>query len=146
MPFKKNTESLTCLQETVAMLGAPNNVSKTKKACVVESLEYTRQRVEPSLLKGHVDHIAGKGHTSMNHYNFVRNFSLAESIDISDATAAVEKEWTKLDTIQEVVPKARRNKNQVHFKSLMDFCHLKTAEVEPKFASTKVGSYLLETL
>ena len=44
MPCKKNTKNLTCLQETVARLGAPNKVPKTKYACVVESHESRRQR------------------------------------------------------------------------------------------------------
>ena len=42
IPCKKKTKSLTCSQETVARLDAPNKVPKTKYACIVESDESTR--------------------------------------------------------------------------------------------------------
>ena len=58
---------------------------KTKYACVVETDESTRKRMEGSL---HKYHVAGKGLNSLRHYNLVRKF-----IPMLQATAAVDKEW-----------------------------------------------------
>ena len=135
MPCEKKTTSLTCLQETVARLGAPNKVPQTKYACIGGSHEPTRQRVEPTLLKSHEDHIAGKEYNSMNHYDLVQQF--LKAVPIPDAKTAVEKEWKKLEPIQawqkdkarskkkEVTLEAQKDKNKVHFAALMDLCLLK---------------------
>ena len=67
---------------------------------------------------------------------------------IPDAKAAVEDGWKKLETIQawkldkvkskkEVILEAQWNKSEVHLASLMDLCHLKSAELEPKFQKYK---------
>ena len=98
MPCRKKTTSLTCLQETVARLGAPNKVPQTKYACTGGSHEPTRQRMEPTLLKCHEDHIAGKEYNSMNHCDLVQQF--LKAVKIPDAKTAAEKEWKKLETIQ----------------------------------------------
>ena len=37
----------------------------------------------------------------------------------------------------EVILKAQRDKNNVHFVTLMDICHLKNAELDPKFRKYK---------
>ena len=34
---------------------------------------------------------------------------------------------------KEVILEAQRDKRKVHFATLMDICHLKNAELEPKF-------------
>ena len=98
MPCKKKTTTLTSLQETAARLGAPNKVPQTKYACTGGSHEPTRQRMEPTLLKCHEDHIAGKEFHSMNHYDLVQQFMKA--VKIPDGKTAAEKEWKKLETIQ----------------------------------------------
>ena len=64
MPCEKKNPSHFCFQETVARLGAPNKIPKTKYACVVESHESTRQKMEPTLQRGHEDHIASQGEKS----------------------------------------------------------------------------------
>ena len=54
---------------------ATEKTSNTMYDCiVVESHESTRQRDESSRSKSHEDHIAGKGITSMSHYNLVHKF------------------------------------------------------------------------
>ena len=69
-------------------------------------------------------------------------------MQIPDAKAAVDKEWKKLETIpawqlekvkskKEVVFEARRDEKKVHFATLMDICHLKNAELEPKLQKYK---------
>ena len=47
------------------------NDFKSKFACILEAGESTRMRMEESLPKYHEDHIAGKGHNSLQHYNLV---------------------------------------------------------------------------
>ena len=56
----------------------------------------------------------------------------------------MDKEWKKLETIpswqldtvtseEEVILEAHRDRNKVHFATLMDLCQLKNAEIEPTF-------------
>ena len=73
---------------------------KTKYACIVESDESTRRRLEGTLHEDHEDHIAWKGDKSLQHYNLVHNFILMpQAMKIPDAEAAVDKDWKKLETI-----------------------------------------------
>ena len=76
----------------------------------------------------------------MLHYNLVRKFiPVPQGMKIPGAKAAVDLEWKKLETIpacqlvnvkskKEVTLEAQRDKNKVHFATLMDICHLKNAE------------------
>ena len=69
---------------------------------------------------------------------------MPQAMKVPDAKAAVDKEWKKLETIpawklekargkkKKVILEAHRDKKKVHFVSLMDMCHLKNAELEPK--------------
>ena len=46
------------------------------------------------LPENHEDHIAGKGFTSMSHFNLVRKFiPMPEAMEIMDAKIAVDEEW-----------------------------------------------------
>ena len=67
---------------------------------------------------------------------------------IPAAKAAVDKEWEKLEKIsawnltkvrsnKEVIDEARTNGAKVHFATLMDICHLKSAEMEAKHQKYK---------
>ena len=47
---------------------------KTKLACILEADESTRLRMGNSVPNYHEDHIAGKGHNSLQHYNLVHKF------------------------------------------------------------------------
>ena len=79
---------------------ASKKVRKTKHACIVEEHESTRQRLETSLPNDDEDHIAGKGFTSMTHYNLGHKFvPLPQAMQTPDAEAAVDKAWKKLETI-----------------------------------------------
>ena len=49
---------------------------KSKFACLLEASESTRMRMEETLPKYHEDHIAGKGDSSLRHYNMVYNLFL----------------------------------------------------------------------
>ena len=85
----------------------------------------------------------------MSHDNLVRKFiPMKQAMKIPDAKAAVDKEWKKLESTpawqwekikskQEVILEAQRDKKKVHFATLMDVCHLKNAEPEPKFQKYK---------
>ena len=43
----------------------------------------------------------------------------------------------KVTSKKEVFEEAQKNKNKVHFASLMDLCHLKNAELEPQIQKYK---------
>ena len=56
--------------------------------------------MESSELYVHEEHIAGKGFTSMTHYNLVHKFiPMPQAMKIPGANAAADKEWEKLETI-----------------------------------------------
>ena len=75
---------------------ASEKIPKMIHECIVESHESTRQRVESSQPKYHEDHIAGKGFTSMSHYDVVHKFiPMPQVMKNLDAKAAVDKEWGK---------------------------------------------------
>ena len=107
----------------------------------MEAQESTRKCLERTLAKDHEDHVAGKVYNSISHFNLVHKFiPMRQAMKITDVKAAVDKEWKKRETIlskQEVIPEAQRDKKKVHCATLMDICHLKTAELEPKFQNYK---------
>ena len=71
-----------------------SNKIKTSLACILEADESARLRVGESLPNHHVDHIAGKGDNSIQHYNLVHKFILMpQAMKIPAAKAAVDKEW-----------------------------------------------------
>ena len=64
------------------------------------------------------DHIAGKGHNSILHYNLVHNFIPIPQamINLPDAKAAVDKEWKewkKLETIPALPLEKVRSQKEV---------------------------------
>ena len=90
------------------------NDFKSKFACILEASESTRMRLEDSLPKYHEDHIAGKGDTSLQHYNLVHNFFLMpQAMKIPAAKAAVDKESEKLEKIPAWDITKVRNKTKV---------------------------------
>ena len=89
--------------------------------------------------KAREDRIAGKGFTSMSHYNLGHKFILVPQAMNPDAKAAVDREcdWGQVKSNKEVTLEAQRDKKKVHVASLMDICHLKNAELEPFFQQYK---------
>ena len=78
----------------------------------------------------------------MTHHNLAH--TMPQATKIPDAKAAVDKEWQKLEKIpawnlekvkskKEVILEAQRDKKKVHFATLIDTCHLKNVELEPKW-------------
>ena len=76
---------------------------------------------------------------------------------IPAAKAAVDNEWetlekisawnlTKVKSKKQVIDEARTSGAKVHFASLMDICHLKTAELEAKHQKYKGRVVLRGTL
>ena len=65
----------TCKKSKHGETRSKTNDFKSKFACILEASESTRMRMEESLPKKHEDHIAGKGFTSMSHYNLVHKFN-----------------------------------------------------------------------
>ena len=88
----------------------------------------------------------------MTHNNLVHKFMpLPQAMKIPDAKAAADKEWEKLETIaawqldevkskKEVILEAHRDKNKVHFDTLMDICHLKMRSWNTHCRGTKAES------
>ena len=122
---------------------------KTKYACLVDADESTRPRLEGA---GHTlqqDHITAKGTNSTTQYSLVHKFiPMSQAMKIPDAKAAVVKEWEKLENIlawqltkvrskKEVIEEAMNKGRKVHFSSLMDLCHLKDSELEPRIQKYK---------
>ena len=71
-----------------------SNEIKSKLACILEASESTRLRMGDSLPNHHEDHIAGKGDSSLQHYNLVHKFiPMPQAMKIPAAKAAVDKEW-----------------------------------------------------
>ena len=114
--------------------------------------------MEGTLHKDHEDRIAGQGIKSLNHQNFVHKFvPMPEAMTLPDAKAAVDKEWETLEKIparqltnvtnkKKLMDEARKEGKTVHFASLMDICHLKNSELEPKSKNTTAEWYSEETL
>ena len=70
------------------------NEIKSKLACILEASESRRLRMEDSLPNHHEDHIAGKGDSSVQHYNLVHKFiSMPQAMKIPAAKAAMDKKW-----------------------------------------------------
>ena len=123
--------------------------NKTKLACILEANESTRMRMGNSIPHYHQDHFAGKGETSLQHYNLVHKFiPMPQAVKILAAKAAVDKEGEKLEKISawnltkvrsksEVIDEARTKGAKGHFASLMDICHLKNVEMEAKHQKYK---------
>ena len=122
--------------------------SKTKHACIVEADESTRIRLKGAPSRYHGDHISAKGINSLSRYNLVHKFSpILQALKILDAKAAVERmgkmekipawQLPKVRNKKEVIDEGRNKGREVHFASLMDLCHLKNSELEPKFQKYK---------
>ena len=122
----------------------------SQNLCILEASESTRLRMEESLPYYHEDHIAGKGDNSLQHYNFVHNFTpVLQAMKIPAASVAVDQEWEKLEKIPAwdltkvssksvVIDEARTKGAKVHVASLMEICHLKNAELETKHQKYKL--------
>ena len=92
--------------------------------------------------RDHEDRIAERRLNSLTHYNLVHKpIPIPQAMKISDAKAAVDKEWEKLEKMPawqvtkvksktDVIQKAQQEGGTFHFASLMDLCHLKNLELE----------------
>ena len=95
--------------------GGSNKV-KTRLARILEADESTRLRMGESLPNHHEDHIAGKEHNSLQHYNLVHKFiPMPQAMKIPAAKVRSKKEVTDEE----------------------DISHLKNAELEAKHQQYK---------
>ena len=77
-----------------------SNKIKTKHVCILEACESARLRMGESWPTHHEDHIAGKGDSSLQHYNLLHKFiPMLQAMKMLAAKAAVDKEWEKLEKI-----------------------------------------------
>ena len=121
--------------------GAHDSSRKTRYACIIEAHISTRTRIGATQPRDHEDRIAERRLNSLTHYNLVHKpIPIPQAMKISDAKAAVDKEWemlekmpawqvTKVKSKTEVIQKAQKG-GTFHFASLMDLCHLKNLELE----------------
>ena len=99
MPCKTSKNNQNCGN------GEKPNKIKTKLACILKASESTRLRVGESLPTHHEDHIAGKGHNALQHYNLVHKFiPMPQAMKIPAAKAAVDREWENLEKFLGVEP------------------------------------------
>ena len=70
---------------------------------------------------------------------------MPKAMKIQDAKAVANQEWRKREKIltrqltkvrnkREVINEARKEGTTVHIASLMDICHIKNSELEPKIS------------
>ena len=77
------------------------NTRRSKYECTVEAHKSTRTRIGKTQHKGHEDRISGRGFNSLSNYNPVHKFiPMPQAMKITDAKAAVDKEWEKLEKCQ----------------------------------------------
>ena len=156
MPCKRSPNGITKVAAKVEI--ASEKIPQTIHGCIVESHETTRQRAESSQPKNHEDRIAGKGFTSMSHYNLVPKFiPMPQVMKIPDAKAAVDKDWRKLETIpawslekvyskKEVLLEPQRDNKKVHFAHWWTYVTSRMRSWNQNYRSTKAESCSGRTL
>ena len=91
-PMAPTMPCKTCKKNKHGETRSQTDDFKSKFACILEASESTRMRMEETLPKYHEDHIAGKGDTSLQHYNMVHKFiPMPQALKIPAAKAAVDK-------------------------------------------------------
>ena len=104
----------TCKKNKHGRTRSKTDDFKSKFACIWEASESTRMRMEESPPKHHLDHIAGKGDNSLQHYNLVHKFiPIPQAMKIPATKAAVDQEWEKLEKIPAWDVTKVRNKSEV---------------------------------
>ena len=131
----------TCKKKKNGETRNKTNDFKSKLACILETSESTRLRMEGFLPNHHEDHIVGKRDNSLQHYHLEHKFiPVPHAMKIPAAKAAADKEWEKLEKIpawdktrvrhkSEAIDEARTKGMKVHSASLMDICHLKECRI-----------------
>ena len=117
---------------------------KTKYACAVDADVSTRPRIERAVHKHHQDHITEKRdefcESSQSSYASSDENSRCKGSS-AEGMGKLEKilawQLTKVRNKKEVVDEARKKGNKVHVASLMNLCHLKNSELEPKYQKCK---------
>ena len=106
----------------------------------------------------HREHFAPRGDVSSEWFACVHTpLPIPKALQIPDAKAALEKEWTKLEnkkawdisTVQpraKVIRDAKASGRSVHFGSLMDLCHIKNSQMGEEFWSFEGRTVFRETL
>ena len=100
MPWKMGERKRFEEQRETVAIGDIHPHKKTKYACIVETHESARKRLESTLPRNHDEHIAEQGFSSLAHHNLVHKFiPMPQAMKIPDAKAAVNKDWEKLGKI-----------------------------------------------
>ena len=84
----------TCKKNNHGKTRSKTDDFKSNLACILDSSESTRMRMEDSLPNHHEDHVAGNGDNSLQHKNPVHKFiPTPQAMKIPAAKAAANKEW-----------------------------------------------------
>ena len=141
-------DKISSLQETEAKSCESNKIPKTKRACIVEAHESTRQRLESSLPKIMKITLRAKDIQRGRITVWFTNSFLCRK---RWKFRMQKQQWTrnrrslrqsslavgKVKSGKGVILEAQRDKRKVHFAILIDIGHLKNAELEPKFPKYK---------
>ena len=120
-----------------------SNEIKSKLACILEASESTRLRMGESLPNHREDHIVGKetNHCSIttwytNLFLCSKPWKFLQQRQQWTRNGKIGKDFgvdlTKVRSKKEVIDEARTKGAKVHFASLIDICHLKSAELETR--------------
>ena len=122
-----------------------NKIHKTVRPCIVEAQESTRKRLEPTPPKDHEDHIAEKkGYDSVRHHNLVHKFTtMPQAMNSGCEGRGVQGKEKARNMASMAIGQDEQRKGgysgstkrqkEIHSASLMDICHSKIVELEPKF-------------
>ena len=142
VPCKKGTKKHS---EASRNWSDDSNKILKNKTCMHRGGSWVHEnRLESSLPKDHEDHVAGKRYNSLTHCKLVHKLiPMPQAMKVPDAKEAGGKKWKKLEAIpawqlykinskKQVILETQRDKQKVHFATLMDIYHLKNAELEAK--------------
>ena len=157
MPRKEKNPSQSCLQETAARLGAPDKVPKTKYVWKVETHEPTRQQMEPTLQKERsrrshrrqgetipwtfVSYVTWIDSHAESDENSRRKGSSGEIMEKSSRQSKLGS-WIRSRASRRLVWKHKESKAESTLHHWWTLCHVKNAELEPKFQKYKGGVVL----
>ena len=117
--------------------GKESDTRRSKYGCIAEAHKSTRKRTGKTEQKDHEDRIAGHG------VQFIRSLQPCAQVQLlwtkSGKSSKKLPSWqmTKSKEQKEVIKEAQKEERTVHFATLMDICHLKISELEPKFQKYK---------
>ena len=122
-----------------------SNTNAKNKTCMHDGISWIHEKA----FGIHSIKKSWRSHRAEKKIQFDKSLHLgAQVLVLPNAKAAVDKKWERLEKLpawpvmtvkskREVILEAQKEKRTVHFATLMDICHLKNAELEPKYQKKK---------